>query len=167
VLNILKIDTKTATSPFEVGGTLIWLVNSNLVYSRDKHFDFRVHNNLFKILYVTWINIVNINYNYLYLFTCFTFICIRCYWHHVTFLAGHSKMATLRKTMNRTMTAVTDVLFPVSRNAQDPQAHQILKAGNLRDMILPTDVLSSQYLLHKTATFVVDSATCMHTLVKL
>ncbi|XP_011434272.2 transmembrane protein 17B [Magallana gigas] len=34
--------------------------------------------------------------------------------------------ATLRRTVN----SVTDVLFPPSKSSQDPQEHQILKAGN-------------------------------------
>ncbi|KAK3609781.1 hypothetical protein CHS0354_022641 [Potamilus streckersoni] len=32
--------------------------------------------------------------------------------------------------LRRTMTSVTDVLFPTSKNARDPQQHQLLKTGN-------------------------------------
>ncbi|XP_060579132.1 transmembrane protein 17-like [Ruditapes philippinarum] len=36
----------------------------------------------------------------------------------------------MEATFRRTMTSVTDTLFPVSKSAKDPQKHQILKAGN-------------------------------------
>lgn len=32
-------------------------------------------------------------------------------------------------TFRKTMTSVTDVLFPVNKSARDPQKHQILKTG--------------------------------------
>ncbi|KAL4223006.1 Transmembrane protein 17 [Mactra antiquata] len=36
----------------------------------------------------------------------------------------------MEATFRRTMTSVTDTLFPVSKSAKDPQKHQILKTGN-------------------------------------
>ncbi|OWF44819.1 transmembrane protein 17B-like [Mizuhopecten yessoensis] len=36
----------------------------------------------------------------------------------------------MEATLRRTVTNFTDVLFPVSKNAQDPNQHQILKTGN-------------------------------------
>ncbi|KAL8610833.1 hypothetical protein ACOMHN_056688 [Nucella lapillus] len=44
-------------------------------------------------------------------------------------------------TFRRTMTSVTDMLFPVSKTARDPQQHQILKTGNEYVTSLPLQML--------------------------
>ncbi|KAK7088258.1 transmembrane protein 17B-like [Littorina saxatilis] len=44
-------------------------------------------------------------------------------------------------TFRRTMHSVTDVLFPVSKNARDPQQHQMLKTGNEYVTNLPLQML--------------------------
>ncbi|XP_076453221.1 transmembrane protein 17B-like [Babylonia areolata] len=44
-------------------------------------------------------------------------------------------------TFRRTMTSVTDMLFPVSKTARDPQQHQMLKTGNEYVTSLPLQML--------------------------
>lgn len=44
-------------------------------------------------------------------------------------------------TFRRTMTTVTDVLFPVSKTAKDPQQHHLLKTGNEYVTNLPLQML--------------------------
>ncbi|XP_025092218.1 transmembrane protein 17B-like [Pomacea canaliculata] len=44
-------------------------------------------------------------------------------------------------TFRKTMTSVTDVLFPVNKSARDPQKHQILKTGNEYVTNLPLQML--------------------------
>ncbi|KAK7485373.1 hypothetical protein BaRGS_00023321 [Batillaria attramentaria] len=44
-------------------------------------------------------------------------------------------------TFRKTMTSVTDLLFPVSKAARDPQQHQMLKTGNEYVTNLPLQML--------------------------
>ncbi|KAK3085005.1 hypothetical protein FSP39_022773 [Pinctada imbricata] len=48
--------------------------------------------------------------------------------------------STLPNPLRRTVTTVTDVLFPVAKSAHDPQKHQILKAGNEYVSNLPLQI---------------------------